>query len=613
MTVTKHTVFKQYINNETEQTWQKIDELIQSLDPQQDITNYEQLLIQSILSDRSKLSGTALNFLKTAAININKVCQSEPNVSFINYIHPLFKLVGRSKKVFSLRGEETLVEVIKNIARPLVFLKENCNSLNKNVRLVSYKLLYEYYTRTCDAECLPLFENGYKDANLEVRMVCKQISKGNESFIASIPRRAKEVLASLKSYSPFKKHVKLNDETKIKINPEEVKIKEEVKAKKEIKESKTEEEIKRAEPIEQLKILTETPKKKDLAVTLTPRKLQEYIDKYNNEYEIERKYLIKFEDEEETVKIIKGLCSDIKNEDEQVSNKQESNKQESNKQGNNVEILGDNEKNNELTIKEDDAKDENVDKQETKDNDECEIVNDIGNNKGNDIGKDKEITCSETLNENNDLQISKDNSLIVKDEIDDIFEVVKSKKVENMNESFDKKGCTSKSDNTEKYTKRSDSEAYTSLKLTEMEEYLKTSNENNKIKHKCEDDEIGCVVTDKKIEINELPENSLLKNIEYCEETKIFDFSETDKSKSKIIHDMPNLKEKRISASFSKLSINDGSVVTIEDSLKNMSVIEDEEMKQNMNASEFTAVQSDVYVHKKDVVNKQEEGKNENL
>ncbi|KAM0686998.1 hypothetical protein COBT_001768 [Conglomerata obtusa] len=296
---------------EDDTTWLRIDNTLASVTDYTVIPEIEPLIISSMLSDRSKLSGTALTLLKNAAA-------SEHQLDFTHFVPPLFRLIGRSKKVFSVRGEDTLMAVINRIPRPFAFLKENCASLNKNVRLVSFKCLEEYVKRSQDEEVFVLVENGLKDAFVEVRMVCKRVMKDvrgtvveeekpelrirrplyvkqeKEGFFRSIPRKAKEVLESIRSYSPFRKQVKTNDSIGIKTNGEV--ICEVVEEKKEAKRG-----VEKKEGINHIKRLSETPKKertKDLSMCLTPRKLQEYINKYNTEHEIERKYLIKSESNE---------------------------------------------------------------------------------------------------------------------------------------------------------------------------------------------------------------------------------------------------------------------------------------------------------------------------
>ncbi|KAM0676077.1 hypothetical protein GVAV_000038 [Gurleya vavrai] len=265
---TKHILkkYKSLIQQKEDDTnWEKINSFFADLTIFSIIPEIEPLLVSSILSDRSKLSGTALNFLKQAAL-------SEEEIDFSKFINPLFKLCGRSKKVFSLRGEETLLEVIKFIHKPIIYFKEQYESLNKNVRLVTYKcieihvmslkkeffgdVLFDSITTenllpfyaSIDNEIILMLENGLKDASCEVKIICRRILKEikgeeertdekhemkprkplyvkpeNEGFFRSIPRKAKEVFETLRSYSPFRKHVKTNEKNTIKTNPIEKK------------------------------------------------------------------------------------------------------------------------------------------------------------------------------------------------------------------------------------------------------------------------------------------------------------------------------------------------------------------------------------------------------
>lgn len=296
---------------EDEHTWLKIDanllnlaSVVKKQDTDIVLAELQPLITRSILSERSKVSGTALVLLK-ACINLN------PAFDLNLYVDPLFKLCGRSNRVFSMRGEEVLLLLADKISKPMSYFKEYSGSNNKNVRLCTYKTMEVFLrgifktpgenTKTDEqVNCvLKIVEGGISDAHYDCRVVCKRILKEfrgsdveireekgpitirrparpiNEriSTLASIGQKAKAAIELLGRYSPFRKQSKTNDNKAVKIERDELKNSE-------------------SDGVRNLIKMSEAIPE-DIKGNHTPKKLQDYIDKYKDHSFIDKKYLEK--------------------------------------------------------------------------------------------------------------------------------------------------------------------------------------------------------------------------------------------------------------------------------------------------------------------------------
>ncbi|KAL0265547.1 UNVERIFIED_CONTAM: hypothetical protein PYX00_011259 [Menopon gallinae] len=141
-------------------------------------------LVQSaMLSDRSRLSGSALHLLRTCAergANMN---------NYTYFLPPLFKLVNRPSKVFSQRAEEVLVLLCKliNIDRHAMLFKDMFRSANKLVRLAVIKVV----KHSSHPDLKGLVERAQTDASAEVRSEAKShyspLKKAARTADSSVP------------------------------------------------------------------------------------------------------------------------------------------------------------------------------------------------------------------------------------------------------------------------------------------------------------------------------------------------------------------------------------------------------------------------------------------
>jgi hypothetical protein len=179
---------QQYVGKkEDEVTWSKInalfEKIVQSLCTQDEcrrlLTKFESLLIRSLLSERSRLSGTAISLLKRVLLILG--CEfPRPE----RYLEPLIKLCGRSNRVFSLRGLGALAEMSKYVpySKCMPFYREHSNSLSKSVRLSVFKSIESFLAHKADIkedqrkELLRFVVKGAGDANSEVRELCRRIN-----------------------------------------------------------------------------------------------------------------------------------------------------------------------------------------------------------------------------------------------------------------------------------------------------------------------------------------------------------------------------------------------------------------------------------------------------
>lgn len=158
---------------ETESSWAVVNtnimllcDLVQTRQDATAVLDTLHPLVQSaMLSDRSRLSGSALLLLRTCAergANMN---------NYTYFLQPLFKLVNRPSKVFSQRAEEVLVLVCKliNIDRHATLFKDMFRSANKLVRLAVIKVV----KHSSHPDLKGLVERAQTDASAEVRSEAK--------------------------------------------------------------------------------------------------------------------------------------------------------------------------------------------------------------------------------------------------------------------------------------------------------------------------------------------------------------------------------------------------------------------------------------------------------
>lgn len=296
---------------EDRETWSKIDTLFTKLIALKDLHEFvlnelSVLLIRSMLSPRSKLSGTAVSLLEA-------IISSNISYDYNLFIDPLFTLCGRSNKLFVQRGEDALIGLSSKITKPLCYYKKYAQSANSNVRLCTFKSIEIYLRDNQNEEILKIAEKGVNDASYACRVICKKIlqEKGTEveikeddkiitirkpiipakeikkdSFFASIPRKFKASIDTIKNCSPFRKHVKTNDEKVVKINDFEIKNKQ--------------------EEIKKLVKLTETPVQPNTN-SLTPRKLQDYINKYKKLFYFDKKFLGDKKEDKDNENMVKNM------------------------------------------------------------------------------------------------------------------------------------------------------------------------------------------------------------------------------------------------------------------------------------------------------------------
>ncbi|EOB14005.1 hypothetical protein NBO_43g0010, partial [Nosema bombycis CQ1] len=288
---------------EDEITWSKTDSLLlkisDSLNNSEDIHKIfiplKDLLLKSILSDRSKLSGTALGLL-------NKITEiSKGDIPCINEVLAvLFKICGRSNRVVSKRGQDGVVKLCKFIELSPYFkvINEFVSSTNKNVRLsVFLGLESSFLTRESPKSFEKILQKGKEDPFLEARVVVKRIlnkvdiNKDNDkdvkreckpNKIPILPISFKPTLSLSTSEYPLKKIFKTNKIEKINNLEEKVKTIVNPKPSK-LKVQKTIELNK--EPYKTRDLLQGIPKKeKEIHDDLTPKKLDRFLSKYRNVY-----------------------------------------------------------------------------------------------------------------------------------------------------------------------------------------------------------------------------------------------------------------------------------------------------------------------------------------
>jgi hypothetical protein len=296
---------------EDEVTWSKIDSIFtklkENLKTEEEcmmfMTRCNDLLIRSILSERSKLSGTSLGLLRTL-FDITK-----GNISNINIlISSVLKICGRSNKIVCTRGHDSLVHICQyiDIGPFIKIFSEYYESANKNIRLAVIKGIL---AGKGNIKFERLIEKGKTDQFVEIRNLCKSWNKNsnaNNNNIINQENNKNKVLRNqteniisdknilikknveitktpgLIKHSPFKKIPKIENKLNNKIEKDQErnacnKISELEKQVKSINSYKSI--IKKDKPV--IKFIKE---KKDIQDDLTPKKLDKYLSKYRNLY-----------------------------------------------------------------------------------------------------------------------------------------------------------------------------------------------------------------------------------------------------------------------------------------------------------------------------------------
>lgn len=273
---------------ENETTWSKIDKLFLSLlntlnikeDSELFIKSCTDLLCRSIVSDRSKLSGTSLNLLK----KLSDILHDDLKLNII--LPSVLKVCGRSNKVVFSRGHDTIEHLSKNIdISPYIkILNEHYNSINKNIRLGVVKGIMASDDRT---KFIKIIEKAKTDQFIEIRNLVK--SSYNVEIPKFVPKQImkkelspqKQIISPfVPKHSPYKKIIKSDLES----NTVCEKITELEKQVNLIANEKPKVERPRFKVISTKQYLPVKKEKKDLDDDLTPRKLDRYLSKYRNIY-----------------------------------------------------------------------------------------------------------------------------------------------------------------------------------------------------------------------------------------------------------------------------------------------------------------------------------------
>ncbi|WUR04149.1 armadillo-repeat protein [Vairimorpha necatrix] len=272
---------------EDEVTWSKIDKIFSIL--KDDLSTKEDckiflnksmdLLLRSILSERSKLSGTSLNLLK----KIFDILKEEVG-NIQNILSILFRLSGRSNKIVYSRAHDAIQHISEyiNLSEYYKVLTEYYESNNKNIRLGVIKAIEKDQSKEERPDknknilqIEKIIEKGKNDLFLEIRNICKNMKK--ETEISKNPiENIQEIIKSPIRHSPFKKIPKMEE------SPSYNKIIELGRQVKTItKEKKIEKKVKPIIFKSEVKFIK---KKKEIQDELTPKKLDKYLNKYRNLY-----------------------------------------------------------------------------------------------------------------------------------------------------------------------------------------------------------------------------------------------------------------------------------------------------------------------------------------
>lgn len=296
---------------ENENNWLRMNNILLGLTNEKEIdilSVYNQLhefIIRCILSDRSRLSGTALEFMKLCINKIGMEMAYEDQV-----IDSCFKLCRKANKIYNKRGEELLILAASkiNFHKNVKILKNNLQSNNKKVRKAVFLGIESSIKESNEkSKYLNFYRNfiqiGQKDADIESRNICKRILKMASSIDGvptsfSIGKNEIEQKKEMKSNFPFLQRAPVRSNISEKVQESEVRP----IFKNYLKRSVTDlKKIFEQEPISSRHIATPPKKqvkvtgiekkkksieKKELVTSIhnyTPRSLNKYIEKYRED------------------------------------------------------------------------------------------------------------------------------------------------------------------------------------------------------------------------------------------------------------------------------------------------------------------------------------------
>lgn len=303
---------------ENEVNWLKIHKLFEQLKPVATSSeqllklfpHFQDLLIRSIQSERSRLNGISLEFLKTSAI----LCGT--SYDFDVFLPILLKLTRKANKLLVTRATDTLLSVGKFVSKKIIYksILENKTSTNKNTRYAVYKLLELRLSDLSDYSS-QLIELALKDPALEVRNIFKNSTFTRPAQSKHIVANERKPIRTILSPPAPRKQLKVIDkqEEKIKSLEEEInKIATYAAAK-----STT---LSFYEKLNRLK--QDKPWNKPQADELTPRRLDRYLDQYRVKQEIQKKkHILNKESINES-----EIKNELNNEDNKSNYKEENTK-----------------------------------------------------------------------------------------------------------------------------------------------------------------------------------------------------------------------------------------------------------------------------------------------
>lgn len=270
---------------ENETTWFKIFKVFEKLNEEfrtredvvENLPEITDLVIRSILSERSRLNGIALEFLKTC------IKLAKGGFNFNLFMGPVIKVSGRSNKVFVNRSLEVIELLAFEIDTKCLLrhIADNIGNPNKNIRFSLYKIIC--LRLRLDYEVLrPYFEKGMKDPALEIRTMCKKAADIAPPQPKQEVEPKKNIVLNLTPRKNFK--VDENYEEAKKVENEVPKVQRDEIVKRPIKSDFFERlnRIKKDRPV----VLE---KKED---ELTPRRLDSYLNKYRSKSLHDLEYLI---------------------------------------------------------------------------------------------------------------------------------------------------------------------------------------------------------------------------------------------------------------------------------------------------------------------------------
>ncbi|KRH94214.1 hypothetical protein M153_3370003599 [Pseudoloma neurophilia] len=167
--------------------------------------NHNNFFLRCLLSDRSRLSGSAFNLLKHIITNEDVLTGCTPH-EMEQLLDGCFKLCQRANRVFNRRGEELIVIISNRLPDCLIknnkLIKISVQNVNKKVRKAVYmaieagmNVLKNQKSNEKSTETITysnfithfstMLENGQKDADLECRTICKKVL-GNDQKVFAI-------------------------------------------------------------------------------------------------------------------------------------------------------------------------------------------------------------------------------------------------------------------------------------------------------------------------------------------------------------------------------------------------------------------------------------------